>query len=425
MSAVKGWCPGALRPMLSGDGLVVRLRLSGNEATAAQAKEIAGWSQAYGSGLIDLSGRGNLQLRGVTETSLPALTEKLTQAGLLDASAEAEAVHNVLVGPLTDVDPQAPFDPRPDAKALERVLANTPALWALPGKFGFSFDAGAFPLADGAADVAFVAVGSDAYVVALAQQAALGPLPRAAAVTVAVDIARAFLDLRRGPQPPRRMRDALSGAGLDYFAERVGLPAAAWETRPARARGDWLGAHIFENRRLSSPLPARGERETGAFLGLALPFGRIAAHDLAALADLAGDAPLRFSPWRAILIPGLTCNQAEALAKQAATLDLILDPADPRLAVAACPGAPACSSAFADTRAAALALAPGLAGRQGVALHVSGCAKGCAFPQAAPFAVVAQADGYALVRDGRADAPPFARALTLDALKAHLQPAFV
>ncbi len=30
-SLVKGWCPGALRPMESGDGLIVRLRLSGNE----------------------------------------------------------------------------------------------------------------------------------------------------------------------------------------------------------------------------------------------------------------------------------------------------------------------------------------------------------------------------------------------------------
>ena len=26
MSGVKGWCPGAHRPMMSGDGLVVRLR---------------------------------------------------------------------------------------------------------------------------------------------------------------------------------------------------------------------------------------------------------------------------------------------------------------------------------------------------------------------------------------------------------------
>ena len=51
---VKGWCPGALRPMLSGDGLVVRLRLSCNEAPLALVADIADWAQTYGNGLIDL-----------------------------------------------------------------------------------------------------------------------------------------------------------------------------------------------------------------------------------------------------------------------------------------------------------------------------------------------------------------------------------
>ena len=37
----KGWCPGALRPMRSGDGLIVRLRPSCGELSAAQACEIA------------------------------------------------------------------------------------------------------------------------------------------------------------------------------------------------------------------------------------------------------------------------------------------------------------------------------------------------------------------------------------------------
>ena len=34
----KGWCPGALRPMLTGDGLLVRLRLSGGIVPAALAR---------------------------------------------------------------------------------------------------------------------------------------------------------------------------------------------------------------------------------------------------------------------------------------------------------------------------------------------------------------------------------------------------
>ena len=38
---VKGWCPGALRPMLSGDGLVLRVRPHGGRLSQAQAAGIA------------------------------------------------------------------------------------------------------------------------------------------------------------------------------------------------------------------------------------------------------------------------------------------------------------------------------------------------------------------------------------------------
>ena len=64
----RGWCPGALRPMRTGDGLLVRLRITGGILAAALAREIAACARSYGNGAIDLSNRGNLQLRGVTES---------------------------------------------------------------------------------------------------------------------------------------------------------------------------------------------------------------------------------------------------------------------------------------------------------------------------------------------------------------------
>ena len=57
--AVKGWCPGALRPMLSGDGLVVRVRPRGGRLAAEQVAGIAALSARHGNGLIDLSSRAN------------------------------------------------------------------------------------------------------------------------------------------------------------------------------------------------------------------------------------------------------------------------------------------------------------------------------------------------------------------------------
>lgn len=74
---------------------------------------------------------------------------------------------------------------------------------------------------------------------------------------------------------------------------------------------------------------------------------------------------------------------------------LATDDADPRLAVTACPGAPACGSALRPTRALATALA---AGGFGV-LHLSGCGKGCGAPGDGTAQAIATADGWDLQGD--------------------------
>ena len=78
---VKGWCPSALRPMLSGDGLVVRLRPRGGRLSSAQAAGIAELSARHGNGLIDLTGRANLQIRGVREESHEPLSRDSIASG--------------------------------------------------------------------------------------------------------------------------------------------------------------------------------------------------------------------------------------------------------------------------------------------------------------------------------------------------------
>ncbi|GKT37846.1 precorrin-3B synthase, partial [Aduncisulcus paluster] len=131
--AIKGWCPGALRPMQSGDGLVVRIRPRVGRLDAIQAVGIAELAARYGNGLIDLTSRGNLQIRGL---------------GLLDADSETEAQRNILVTPFWT----AGDDTRPLAAELERALAG--ASLDLPTKFGFAIDDGNERLLAGAsADV--------------------------------------------------------------------------------------------------------------------------------------------------------------------------------------------------------------------------------------------------------------------------------
>ena len=70
---IQGWCPGALRPMPSGDGLVVRIRPPLGRLTQAQGQGIAELAARYAQPLLDLTSRANLQLRGIAEAHYPAL----------------------------------------------------------------------------------------------------------------------------------------------------------------------------------------------------------------------------------------------------------------------------------------------------------------------------------------------------------------
>jgi len=124
---IKGWCPGGIRPMPSGDGLLVRVRPWVGAFTLDQAKGLADIAATLGNGHIDLTRRANLQIRGLREEDLPALHEALDRLGLL----EDEAVRNVMVSPLAG----------PEVRALALALGRMMPEDA-PAKFGGLVDGG-------------------------------------------------------------------------------------------------------------------------------------------------------------------------------------------------------------------------------------------------------------------------------------------
>jgi precorrin-3B synthase len=114
--------------MESGDGLIVRLKLTGGIVDVSLVERIARWSSQWGNGQIDLSSRGNLQMRGLSIQDLPALHDALAEVGLLDDSETGEAARNVASSPLAGLDPAAVLDVRPIAKSLEQRLATDASL---------------------------------------------------------------------------------------------------------------------------------------------------------------------------------------------------------------------------------------------------------------------------------------------------------
>ncbi|WP_395019129.1 precorrin-3B synthase [Dongia sp.] len=370
---IYGWCPGALRPMQSGDGLVVRLRPPLGRLTGEQARRIASLAAAHGNGQIDLSSRANLQLRGVTPETHRPLVEALQALDLVDLSVEAEARRNLVVTPFWEADD--------DSAAITRALTTRFAADdapTLPGKFGFAVDCGPRPLLAGTSADIRIERGREGLICRADSITSGCPVTRDTAAETALAFARWFLDSGGVQEQRGRMARHLSAGAA--------LPAA-WRQDPAAE---------------PAPRPGPGLCAQGALV--AIEFGRIDAETLAALAAI---GPLRLTPWRMLLIEG-----AAALPDLPG---LIRDAGDPRLLLEACTGAPTCLQGLAETRPLARALAPFLP--EGARLHVSGCAKGCACSGAVDLTLVATGpDRFDLIRYGRPGDPPERRDLTPDDL---------
>lgn len=361
---IKGWCPGALRPMMSGDGLVLRVRPHAGRLSATQARALADLAEAHGNGLIDLGSRAHLQLRGVTEAALPALHQSLLQLNLLDSSPEAEARRNILTTPLhRDGDETLAL-----VAGLEETLRAAPPL---PAKFGFAVDTGARAiLGSASADLRI-------------ERAASGLILRAEGMERGEPVSLATVL----PRLMEILRWFLAQGSATRMARLSATPPLAATEAPLTG-------------------PALSPGMTGAGLCLALPFGQIQADMLRALAI----APLRLTPWRSVILEGVGVPPV---------LGLIEAADDPLLRVAACTGAPGCLSAAAPVRDLARSLAPLVP--RGRHLHVSGCAKGCAHPGAARLTLTAGAGGFDLIENGPASATPVLRGLSPDDIPAILR----
>jgi len=401
--ARKGWCPSLLSPMPSGDGWLVRVKPTAATVSASAARLIADAARRHGNGHIDLTSRANFQLRGLTPESAERVADSVIGAGLARPDPSIERVRNVMASPLGPNDPSAAFDAHALALDLEAMLGDEPALQALPAKFGFLVDGGELlPLQGVTADIMVRAHRHRLAVQLEGGTRAAICSPAMLAETVRA-LALAFLHLsweRR--EPPRRMRALLMMTGEEAIFEAAGLTAVA---APPLA---------------SSPPSPIGfvpysPQDMGAF-GAGLPFGRIEAGALTALAALSetfGDGTLRTTPWRALLIPCVAADHSPALAAAIGALGLITGAADRRLALFACVGAPACTSASVDARAdanriAAESLAPG------ISIHVSGCAKGCAHSSPAALTLVGRDGRYDMVRDGSAGDTPTLTGLDIE-----------
>jgi len=397
-SQLRGACPGLSVPMQTGDGLLVRLLPIGT-IPLDRFRALCAAAGKYGNGVIEITGRGSIQVRGLNAASAPRFAD--TVAALNIAAADGiPVVCNALAG----LDAHEILDATALAADLRRALARASPGARLAPKISVVVDGGgALSLDQIAADIRLCAqltdngvalrtgVGGDTTTAAEVGLVAPGH-GIAAAIRLLEVIARHGCTVRA--------RDIVAAEGAASFRSALtGLLIEDAPTPPARVTCDPIGLHRLRDESLA--------------IGIGLAFSHASARTLERLVDAAtaaGATGVRPAPGRTLMIVGLRQKAANPFADAAESLGFIVDAADPRRDVIACAGAPICSSALIAARSLAPRIteiaAPYLGGSRQI--HISGCSKGCAHAGQAALTIVGLPYGCGLIADGSARGAPFA-----------------
>ena len=348
-------CPGVLRLAEAIDGCLARVRLVGGFLSAPGITALRDAASALGDGRVELTSRGNVQLRGLAADVGGELGARLHAAGLWPSQSH-ERVRNIVASPLAGLDRAS--DLTALVRTLDDALCAAPRLAELSSRFLFAID-------DGRGDV--TGLKPDV----LLQHGCVNGLRVSDPVATAIAFADAFLDEREEQSSGAwRIADLVDGAA------RVRSRVGGRSVEPARAN--------------VAPPPAAGlfTRFDGqAALVVAVPLGRLDPDQLGWLADVIGTAPARVTPWRSIVLP----NVDGAAVDTAGQLGFGISADTPWSNVFACTGKPGCAKAFADVQADARAE---LSRWPGKAVHWSGCDRRCGRSTRTEIDVIATESGY-------------------------------
>lgn len=248
-------CPGVLRPWPADDGLLVRLRLVGGRLPAASLARLLEVSAEFSDGTVHLTGRANLQLRGLPGRDgqlAPAVLDALESTGLLPSRSH-ELVRNILVSPQSGY-AGGRADLRGVAAALDAALCADPRLGGLPGRFLFVLDDGRGDLVARVADVGLTVLDGAQAQLRIGEHwgATVGITEAAVALAgIAADFQAARGD---GPDAPWHIRELAKPLCPVADADRR-IPAPSGPLPYGSVPG---GAHLHVPDGVLTPQPARG-----------------------------------------------------------------------------------------------------------------------------------------------------------------------
>ena len=340
---------------------MLRIRLTGCELSAEQARAIALVAYQFGYGIIDITTRANIQVQGLNIGDVPAALERLEATGLSARQTGHDNIRNVFCHPFSGVDPEEFLDTRELCRDITALFVGSRVYSDLPRKFNIAVSGSQHHASHfWSQDLSFLACrspeGDVQFQVLIGGTQGQNPrlpwhLPVLVCPDQVVPVTRAILDLFR-EQGSREKRDA---ARFRYLIERVGVAGVL----------DWLETRLPFSLcpSVAEPHPPTGyddlvgwfpQKQPGLWaMGLCVPLGRLSWQQLEGLALAAkkwGDGTLRTTPEQGVAILNIPSGFRDAAATAVAAHGI--SPHADTLArnTVACTGKQFCNIAVTETK---------------------------------------------------------------------------
>ena len=387
-------CPGLFSGSRARDGILSRMRIPGGILNVVQCGAIANLIDNYSTGYVQVTNRGNLQIREIHSEIPPEVWHNLQELGLASRLVEVDPIRNMMASPTAGIDRQALLDTRPLVAAWDGYLQTHPELSELSAKFSIGFDGGELvSICDRPNDILLVAqrrsANTDIY---LRLHLNRNPensgdtgilIQPSQCISVLAALASVYLEYTKNkPRIDRkkpRLRHLLADWSIESYLEQVQQNLPFLLQRSSIASSD---KSIPNHQHLG----IHPQQQPGfSYIGIALPLGRLESKQLRDLANLAqtfAGGSLRVTPWQNLLISDIPNSQLFEVKQRIIDCGFHWSTTNLDSCLVACAGSSGCVSAMTDTQSHAIEMVKDLAEKlqidRPINIHFSGCQKSCA-----------------------------------------------
>jgi ferredoxin-nitrite reductase len=380
---------------------MMRLRMPNGFTKSGQLRTIAELSRRLGNGVVDITTRQQIELRGFRLDSVPEIWEKLRGVDLRSLQTGIDNVRNINGCALAGLTQHELFDASPVVQELDRIIVGSkgnPEFTNLPRKFNITVTGCPDNCThDESQDIALVPAkkaGRLGFNVLVGGKMGSGGFTIASPLNVFVEIFQAaavvveLIKIYRDHGP----REARSKCRFAFLIEKWGLSRLRAELTERLGRELAFQGRDMRGSAHADHLGVTRQRQTGLVaVGICIPTGRVNPEhldELARLADIYGNGEIRLTTGQNAIIPNVGADCVGGLLAEPLLKQFSPRPSPFVRGLVACVGTDYCNLALIETKNRAAELSEALHKKLGatgnpLTIHWSGCPAGCGNHQAA------------------------------------------